>query len=326
MTNTLPEIVDAEYTAAPVTGPEDIHDPVLKSGVEALVLTPGSKPAVTDVSLYVPTATPQDEDPRGLLRRTLDAVYISFLLPTKKKNLARKREQQRQITYAQRLYQWAEQNKDGAVKSLQQLRAAHDGISAFVQETDSGIRNLREGLEKAEARVAETTEYVRRLDDKLSSAEYKTTLEESLGVEATEKALARYRVERDARRAEIAQIVEVRTYVDSLVAEFSGDVAASQQSLALISGVMRETVPLRLRLELTLRRYQGLTAHEIDASQATDFLKDMRVVVGDLDKGVRQVHGAWTAQAQTFVATSDLPYEPALPDVPLLDAPKVYEK
>jgi len=326
MTSTLPEIIDAEYAAAPVSGPEDIYDPMIKSTVEALVLVHEKKPAPINVSPYTPSAPPQNEDPRGLIRRTWDAMYTSVLLPSKQKKVARKREQQRQTAYAQRLYQWAEENKDGVVRSLQQLRAAHDGISTFVQETDYGIRNLQEGLKKAEARAVETADYIRRLDSKISSADYKSQLESSIGAESAEKTIEKYRAEKESCAREMAQLGEIKTYVDLLVSEFSGDAVASQQSLALIAQVMTETVPLRLRLETTLRRYQGLTAHEIDASQATDFLREMRGVVGDLDKGVRQVHSAWTAQAQIFVATSDLPYEPALPDVPLLDAPKEHEK
>ncbi len=327
MTQTLPDIIDAEYVTAPITGPEDIHNPELKSGVEALVLVQGTKPLLTDVSLYTPSAQPPNEDPRGLLRRVFGAVYSSFLFPTKKKKLAREREQQRQIAYAQSLYGWAEQNKDGVIQSLQQLRAAYDGISAFLKATDSGIQNLREGLDRAEARTAETVQYVQRLDGKMNSPEYKSQLETTLGAEAAIAAIKQYQIERDASTQEMAQLAQIRTYVDSLAAEFVGDAAASRQSLALIANVMRETVPLRLRLEATLRRYKGLTAHEIDAAQATQFLGEMRTVVGDLDKGIRQVHSAWTAQAEIFVATSDLPYEPALSAVPLLDAlPKEYEK
>ncbi len=327
MTSTLPDIIDAEYLSAPVSGPEDIRDPVIKKTVEALVLVQGNRLATTDLSIYTPTEKPQDEDPRGRFKRGWDNTVAFFLPRTKKVQLAKRREQEKQIAYAQGLYQWADQNRNGVVASLRQLRTAHDGISAFVQETESGIQDLQDGLTRAEQRAAETVSYIKRLDSKLSSPEYRTTLESSLGREAAEKTMQQYRAEKEACTAEIAQLGELRSYVDSIVAEFSGDAAASRQSLGLIAAVMRETIPLRLRLEVTLRRYQGLTAHQIDAAQATQSLAEMRSVVGELDKGIRQVHCAFIAQAETFLATSDLPYEPALPYVPLLDAPKgEYEK
>lgn len=326
MTDELTDLVEAELVTAPVTGPEDIRDAQIKQSVEALVLVQENRPSPTPYSPYSLQEPPKDEDPRGRIKKGFDATVTFFLPRSRKVQRVREQEQRRQIAYAQAMYQWAADNKEGVVAALEQLKTAHERIDAYVRQTEEGIDDLRKSLKRAEARVGETREYIQRLEAKTNSPDYRREEEARVGAEGVSAMITQYRTERDACRSEIAQIGELGAYVSSLASEFSGDVAASKQSLMLIARVMKETVPLRLRLETTLRRYQGLTAPEIDAGQATQFLADMRKTIGDLNQSTRRIHAGWTAQAGIFLGTSDLPYEPVLTELPLLPAAEDEEK
>ncbi|MBI4152693.1 hypothetical protein HY495_03210 [Candidatus Woesearchaeota archaeon] len=322
----LTDIVEAKLVVAPVTGPEDIRNLAIRQSVEALVLVQENRPLPTSYSSYIPQEPPKDEDPRGMMKKILDAGISLFLPQSRKVQRVRQQEQRRQIAYAQAMYQWAAGNKGGVVAALDQMKTAHKRIGDYVLQTEWGIHNLHEALDRAEAHVNETGKYIQRLEEKMNSPEYRHEQEARVGAEGVSAMIKQYRTERDAYEAEMAQIGTVRDYVSSLVEEFSGDAAAARQSLGLIARVMEETRPLRLRLEIALRRYQGLTAPEIDADQATRFLADMRKTIGEIDKNARKIHAGWTAQADTFLETSDLPYEPVLTELPLLSAPEDEEQ
>ncbi|MBS3169401.1 hypothetical protein J4210_02865 [Candidatus Woesearchaeota archaeon] len=325
MTDDLTDIVEAELVA-PVTGLEDIHHHEIKQSVEALVIVQESRPSPASYSLYTFQEPPKDEDPRSRIRKGWDAVATFFLPRSQKVKRVRQQEQRRQIAYAQAVYQWTAKNKEGVATALEQLKTAHEHIGAYIGQTENGIDHLQKALERAEAQISETREYIQRLEQKMDSSDYRREEEVRVGAEGVSAMIEQYRTERDACEAEMAQIGGVRAYVSALVSEFSGDVAASKQSLGLIKRVITETVPLRLRLETALRRYHGLTAPEIEAYQATHFLAEMRTTVGDMEDSTREIHQRWTAQADTFLGTSDLPYEPVLTELPLLLAPEDEKK
>ncbi len=319
------EIIVPAYTT-PITGPEDIQTHEIRVAVEALVLAQEERPALALSSPYTLSVKPKDEDPRGKLRRGWDATIAYFLPESKGIQRARQREQLRQIAHAQALYGWAEENKEGVVAALGQLRTAHQRIGAYITQTEAGIRGLEEAIESVEARAGETREHIKRLDKEINSPEYIADLERKIGLSGASATIERYRAERDACRTEVAQIPRQRAYVDLLTHEFSEDTAASRQSLFLIDQAIKETTPLRLRLERTLGRYRGLTAPEIDAAQAIQFLAEIRAVVGELNEGTRAVHYDLMAQAEAFVETSEQPYAPVLTEIELLALPPKKEE
>jgi len=318
------------YLAVPVTGPEDIQDNYVREKVEALVLVKGTKPVLYEVSPYVPSSEPEEVDPRGFWRCLWDGLTIRFLPKSERAQITTRIAQERDIATVQNMYDWALQNKDGVVGSLQRLRQAYEGICKYIDDTERGIETLQDGLTTVESRKEEVAENLSKLNDSINSDEFYSSLESRMDKTGADSTITRLTEDRDLAQQELIryeaeiepQLDLVRTYVDTLVTEFSGDVVASKQSLGTIEQTIKETLPIRLRLEITLRRYEGLTRNEIDAMQATQFLEDMRSVMGGLNEQARRVHSAWLAQAEAFEMTSDQPYAPALPETNLLIAPE----